>query len=95
VRSSDVLGILAVNGWHNLFHLVAGLVGLATAASGAARTYALGFGLLFVVVALWGFADGDDVILSLMPVNAAGSTLHLVLGLLGLGAGAATRARAA
>lgn len=93
VRSSDVLGILAVNGWHNLFHLVAGLLGLASAASRAARSYALGFGLLFVVVAVWGFADADDVILSFLPVNAAGNVLHLALGLLGLGAGAATPAR--
>lgn len=93
IRSSDALGVLTVNGWHNLFHLAAGLLGLATAASGAARPYALGFGLLFVVVAIWGFADADDVILSLMPVNATGNLLHLVLGLLGLGAGAATQTR--
>lgn len=93
VRSSDVLGVLTVNGWHNLFHLAAGMLGLATAASGAARSYALGFGLLFVVVAIWGFASADDVILSLMPVNSAGNFLHLALGLLGLGAGAATQTR--
>jgi hypothetical protein len=93
VRSSDVLGILAVNGWHNLFHVVVGLIGLAAATSRAARTYALGFGLLLVVVAIWGFLAADDVILSLMPVDAAGNVLHLVLGLLGLGAGAATPAR--
>jgi hypothetical protein len=90
VRSSDLLGVLTVNGWHNLFHLVAGLLGLVAANSGAARSYALGFGLLFVAVGLWGFVDRDDVILSAMPVNAAGNVLHLALGVLGLGAGAAT-----
>src|SRR2546421_11583435 len=34
VPSDDVLGILSVNGWHNLVHLVTGLVGLR-----AARTW--------------------------------------------------------
>jgi len=81
---------MVVNGWHNLFHLIAGLAGLAAAGSGAARPYALGFGLLFVVIAIWGFVAADDVILSLLPVDTAGNLIHLAIGLAGLGAGAAS-----
>jgi uncharacterized protein DUF4383 len=39
-----VLGILDVNGWHNVVHILTGALGLAAFASGAnaARTYAFG-----------------------------------------------------
>jgi hypothetical protein len=86
----DVFGILAVNGWHNVVHLLTGLLGLA-AAGYAAREYALGLGLVYLVVAIWGFIIGSgDSILSIVPVNTEDNVLHLVLGLAGLGAGAAT-----
>ena len=85
-----VFGVLGVNGWHNLVHLATGLLGLA-AAGYAARTYALGLGLLYVVVAIWGFLIGSgDSILGIVPVNTEDNFLHLILGLTGLAAGAAT-----
>jgi hypothetical protein len=85
-----VFGILAVNGWHNILHLATGLLGLA-AAGYAARQYALGIGLVYVVVAIWGFIIGSgDSILSIVPVNTPDNILHLILGLTGLAAGAAT-----
>jgi len=87
-----VFGILAVNGWHNIVHLATGLLGLA-AAGYAARQYALGLGLAYLVVAIWGFIIGSgDSILSIVPVNTADNILHLLLGLTGLAAGAATSA---
>src|ERR687896_1283074 len=50
-----VLGILDVNAWHNLVHIATGVLGLAVAASyGGARGYALGFGALYLVLALIG-----------------------------------------
>ena len=86
----EVLGILDVNGWHNVFHLVSGLLGLA-AAGYAARTYALGLGLLYVVLAIWGFIIGSgDSILGIVPINTEDNFLHLILGVLGLAAGAAS-----
>jgi hypothetical protein len=89
----DVFGILAVNGWHNVLHLATGLVGLA-AAGYAARTYALAVGLLYLVVAIWGFIiGGGDSILSIVPVNAEDNVLHLLLGVIGLAAGAASPTR--
>ena len=89
-----VFGILDVNGWHNVVHLATGLLGLA-AAGYAARTYALGLGLVYVVVAIWGFiiGSGDDI-LGIVPINTEDNILHLILGLTGLAAGAATPAEA-
>jgi len=87
-------GILAVNGWHNVVHLATGLLGLA-AAGYAARQYAFGIGVAYLIVAIWGFIIGSgDSILSVVPVNAADNILHLALGLAGLAAGAATSAKA-
>jgi hypothetical protein len=90
----EVFGIFAVNGWHNVLHLVTGLLGLA-AAGYLARTYALAVGLLYVILALWGFiTGGGDSILGIVPINAEDNVLHLILGVLGLAAGAASPATA-
>ena len=88
-----VLGILDVNGWHNLVHIATGALGLAAFAAGAdaARTYALGLGAVYIAVAVWGFAVGDgESILSIVPVNTEDNVLHLLIGLAGLAAAAAT-----
>jgi hypothetical protein len=89
----EVFGIFAVNGWHNVLHLATGLLGLA-AAGYVARTYALAVGLLYLVIAIWGFiVGGGDSILSIIPVNAEDNVLHLIIGLVGLAAGAASTAK--
>jgi hypothetical protein len=87
--TDEVFGILAVNGWHNVVHILLGLLGL-LAAGYAAREYALGVGLVYILLAIWGFADGDNVILGLVPLNNEDNFLHLILGLVGVAAGAAT-----
>jgi hypothetical protein len=91
-ESEEVLGLLAVNGWHNLIHIATGLLGLAAAAY-AARTYALALGLAYTLIAIWGFLvvdDGFGSLISTVPVNTEDNFLHLILGLTGLAAGAAT-----
>lgn len=86
----DVFGILSVNGWHNVVHIALGGLGLALAGS-AAREYALYAGGLYIVLAIWGFIIGSgDSILGFVPVNTEDNFLHLILGLLGLGAAMAT-----
>jgi Domain of unknown function (DUF4383) len=92
LQADAVLGILDVNGWHNLLHLALGLLGLA-AAGYAARTYALAVGLIYVILAIWGFLETEDgfgALLDVIPVNTEDNFLHLILGLTGLAAGAAT-----
>jgi uncharacterized protein DUF4383 len=88
-----VLGILDVNAWHNLVHIASGAVGLLAFASGprASRTYALVFGVVYIIVAIWGFIIGShESILGFLPVNTEDSVLHLILGVLGVGAYAAS-----
>jgi Domain of unknown function (DUF4383) len=89
-----VLGVLDVNGWHNLVHIATGALGLAVAFSYAgSRGYALGLGAVYVLVALLGFVAGDgDEIFNLIPVNSEDNVLHLLIGIAGVGAGLATPA---
>jgi hypothetical protein len=89
-----VLGILDVNGWHNVVHIVTGALGLAAAGSyGAARGYAIGLGVVYLAIALLGFIAGDgEEILNLIPVNTEDNFFHLLVGIAGLGAGVATPA---
>jgi hypothetical protein len=91
--TDEVFGVFAVNGWDNVVCIAWGLLALALANS-AARSFALGFGLYAVVIAIWGFVDGDDVTLGFMAANGADNVLDLVLGLTGLAAGAASPAPA-
>ncbi len=97
VEREAVLGILDVNGWHNVVHLLSGAVGLALAGSYAgARAYAFGLGAAYVVVTILGFVYGDgDSIFKLIPVNTEDNILHLLIAVAGIGAGLATPAQPA
>jgi Domain of unknown function (DUF4383) len=86
----DVFGILSVNAWHNVVHILTGAIGLLVAGY-AARQYALWLGVVYFIVAIWGFAiGGGESILGFIPVNTEDNILHLVLGVLGVLAWMAT-----
>lgn len=86
----DVFGIFSVNAWHNLVHILTGAIGLLVAGY-AAREYALYLGIVYIAIAIWGFIiGGGDSILGFIPVNTEDNFLHLVLGVLGVGAALAT-----
>jgi hypothetical protein len=88
----DVLGILSVNAWHNIFHIVTGAIGLLVAGY-AAREYALSLGVIYIVLTIWGFIiGGGESILGFIPINTEDNILHLILGVLGIGAALATPA---
>ena len=99
VVSDDVFGLLAVNGWHNVVHILLGLIGLAAAGTtSGARMYCLIVGALYLVLAIWGFLEtenGVGVLLDLVPINTEDNFLHLILGVVGIGAGLATPADSA
>src|SRR5919201_3960465 len=79
-----LLGILDVNAWHNLVHIATGALGL-LAFRYAARQYALGLGVVYVAVAIWGFVIGSgESILGIIPVNIEEKVLHLLLGIPGI-----------
>jgi uncharacterized protein DUF4383 len=80
----EALGVFAVNGWANVFHIVLGALGLLLAGF-ASRSYALGTGALLIAVGVWGFLLGSGgEILGFLPVDTGDNLLHLALGGLGL-----------
>jgi hypothetical protein len=80
-----------VNGWHNIVHILSGLVLLAAfRRRGPAKTIAIAFGAIYAVVAVIGLVDGNDV-LGIIPVNAADNVLHIALAALGLLTGLISR----
>jgi hypothetical protein len=94
IVADDVFGLLAVNGWHNVVHILLGLLGLALAGNNeSARFYCLFSGVLYVILTIWGFAVVDDGIgdlIGLVPVNNEDNVLHLILALTGFAAAFAT-----
>lgn len=89
------LGVLRVNAWLNVFHTATGALGL-LAAGYASRQYALGLGVVYTALAIWGFAIGDgNVILGFLAASGGDNFLHLAIGLLGLAAAAGTPKRGA
>lgn len=76
--------VFAVNGWHNIVHLASGafLVLMAPKAKSAV-TGLLVFGIVYVVVVVWGFIDGNDIA-NLLPINTADNWLHVALAVVAL-----------
>jgi hypothetical protein len=80
----DKLIAFEVNGFHNIVHILSGLVLLgASAKRVSAKTVALLFGIVYGAVALIGLIDGDTV-LGLIPVNPADNILHIALAAAGI-----------
>jgi hypothetical protein len=76
-----------VNGWHNIVHLLSGLLLLAAAPKRAsAKTIAIAFGVVYGAVAIIGLIDGEDF-LGLLPINPADNVLHIALAAAGIVAG--------
>lgn len=90
--NGDDLIVFEVNGWHNIVHILSGVLGLALARRrDTAYTFALGFGLVYGAVAIWGFAQ--DPILGLIPVNTEDNFLHIAIAAAGILAALASRDR--
>lgn len=79
-----------VNGFHNVVHLLSGVVLLAAANSRpSAKGTAIAFGVVYGIVTIIGLIDGRDV-LGLIPINAQDNVLHIALSLAGIAAGLAS-----
>ncbi len=83
-----------INGWHNVVHLLSGIVGLAMAKTAAsARLFAIGYGVVYLVVTALGFIVGDGgLLLSIIPINTADNLLHLAIAVSGIAIGMASPA---
>ena len=77
---SQLLGFYAVNGWANLLHVAAGLLGLLMARS-LSRVYALIAAIAFIGLGLWGvLAPNSELLFSKLPAERWVNLINLVLG---------------
>ena len=85
-----------INGWHNVVHLLSGVVGLAMAGTAArARLFSIGYGVVYVLVTILGFVVGDGgLLLSIIPINTADNLLHLAIAVTGIAIGVSSPAAA-
>lgn len=86
--NGHLLGIFDVSPLHNIIHLLSGIAAFALGASGekGAQTYFKVFGIVYGIVTLVGFIQGNTV-LGLIGVNMADNLLHLTITAVSLYAG--------
>lgn len=85
--SGFLLGIFQVDALHNIIHLLSGIVALLSAGSmGGAKTYFKVFGVVYALVTILGFIQGQTV-LGLISVNIADNILHLLIAIVALSLG--------
>lgn len=84
-----LLGIFQVNLVHNLVHLLTGVVSLLCGLSSviASRWFFRLFGIVYGVVAVWGFVVGDAPILGILANNKADAWLHTGIAIVSLALG--------
>ena len=86
IDGDKLLGIFEVNGFHNIVHLLSGAVLLAASPKRkTAKTVALAFGIVYLLVAIIGLIQGDNI-LGIIPINPADNVLHIAISLLGIAA---------
>ena len=88
----ELLGIFHVDGVHNVVHLLTGIIAaiVAVGSTDAQRKFFQIFGVIYAVVTVIGFVQGDTV-LGLFAVNMADNVLHLVVAVVALYFGFAGR----
>ena len=81
-----LLGLFAVNGMHNIIHLATGVVALIVGYAGdsASKIFFQIFGVIYALVAVLGFVQGDQMLLGMVSNNAADTWLHVAIALVAL-----------
>lgn len=66
---------------HNMVHLLSGVAALIAVSSGeaASRLYAKVFGIVYALVTILGFLNGEGELLNILPINQLDNLLHLVI----------------
>lgn len=91
VQGDTFIRLFEVNGFHNIVCILSGLFLLGMARNWrTARTGALAFGAIYLVVTIWGLIDGNDI-LGLISINGLDNVLHILLTVTALAAGLMTR----
>lgn len=90
MRQGSLFGF-SVDLVHNLVHLVTGILGLIAAFSGWARRYNQIFGIIYLLLGLFGLIYPalyfGGRFLGVMHINAADHVLHWVVGVIAAGVG--------
>ena len=91
-----LIGLFAVNWFHNLAHLLIGAAGLAVYSSfSGSKAYALVLGVAYAALFLLGILSGSVATLGgLLPLNGVDDVLHIVTALAAFGAYLASRQEA-
>ena len=81
-----LLGIFAVNGAHNLVHIVTGAIALVVALASPANMsmFFKVFGVVYGLVALLGFFAGEQRLLGVIAHNLADTWLHVAIAAVSL-----------
>jgi len=98
ITTNDMLlGIFMVNPAHSVVHIASGIVALLCAMSGpgASRVYFQIFGIVYALVAILGFAQGNAMLLGMISNNTADTWLHVVIAAVSLFLGFGTAKQAA
>ena len=85
---AELLGIFQVSILHNIVHGLFGIVGLFLARTiDGARTFLIGGGIIYLLLAVYGLVVGTDSGANFVPLNGADNVLHVLLGIgmVGLG----------
>jgi hypothetical protein len=84
--NGHLLGIFHVNAAHNIVHIMSGIAALIAAGMGhmATRNYFRIFGVVYGLVAVLGFMQGDQPVLGLLANNAADTWLHVGIAVVSL-----------
>lgn len=89
-RHGMLFDTFAIDSLHNVIHLVSGVLAIMAATSYRyTRLYFQIFGILYALVAIMGFYRHGDLIL--MQVNTADNILHIVIAVIALYLGFATK----
>lgn len=76
--------IWTVSGWTAILWIAMGVLGLLSMARlDTARSYSLLAGVVFAVLAVWGFIDGNDVA-EIIAADTTNNVMHAILAGLGL-----------
>jgi hypothetical protein len=82
---SQLLGFYAVNGWANLLHIAAGLLGLVMAKR-LSRPFALIAAIFFIGLGVWGIlAPNSHLLFSKLPAERWVNLFNLLIGFGALG----------
>jgi len=81
-----LLGVFHVNAAHNIVHLLSGAIALACglASDGASRLYFRIFGIVYGLVAVLGFVQGEGHLLGIISNNMPDVWLHVAISVLAL-----------